>query len=156
VRRPRPPRPAQPQQPSRSELKDAAARAALEPLHEGERPRVVTVAAIVAAVLSVVNAVPFFAGIEIISDEKPQPGVLVFSAVLLVAAVGMWFAKYWAVLGMQALLGIIILWFSVLLVFAENIKSALIALAIVASAGVLFWHLVKAMARIQMPERRPG
>jgi multisubunit Na+/H+ antiporter MnhC subunit len=66
----------------------------------------------------------------------------------------MWKAKYWAVLGMQALLALIILVFSLFLVQAENVKSALIALAVVVAGGVLFWKMVGAMARIQMPERR--
>jgi hypothetical protein len=30
----------------------------------------------------------------------------------------------------------------------------LISVAMIAAAGTLFWFLVKAMARIQMPERR--
>jgi hypothetical protein len=150
--KPRPPRPPA-RKPSRSEAKDAAARSALEPLVEGERPQVVTVAAIVATLLALANAVPFFAGIEFRGDD-PQPGVLVFSFVLLVAAWGMWKAKYWAVLGMQALLALIILVFSLLLTTAENLKSAAIAVAVVIAAGVLFWKLVKALARIQMPERR--
>lgn len=147
--------PQQPKKPSRSELKDAEARAALVPLREGERPRAVTVAALVAALLAVANAVPYFANIEI-AGQEPHAGALMFSLVLLVAAVGMWRSKYWAVLGMQALLGLMILVFSLLLVQAENVKSALIALAIVIAAGLLFWYLVKAMARIQMPERRPS
>jgi hypothetical protein len=138
---------------SRSEAKDAAARAALEPLADGERPQAVTIAAIVAALLGLANSIPYFAGIEFRGGE-PQPGVLVFSVVLLIAAWGMWRARYWAVLGMQALLALIILVFSLFLVQAENVKSALIALVIVAAAGVLFWKLVGAMARIQMPERR--
>jgi hypothetical protein len=141
--------------PSRSEAKNAAARAKLEPLAEGERPTWVTVAAVVAALLGFANAVPFFAGIEF-RGEDPQPGVLAFSVILFIAAAGMWKAKYWAVLGMQALLALIIIVFATYLVLAENVKSALIALAIVAVAGVLFWKLVKAMARIQMPERRPS
>ena len=29
-----------------------------------------------------------------------------------------------------------------------------VALALIAGAGTLFWFLVKALARIQMPERR--
>jgi hypothetical protein len=136
-------------------MKDAVARAALVPLAEGERPTAVTVAAIVAAALAVANAVPFFADVEIAS-QKPTPGVLVFSFVLLVAAIGMWKARYWAVLGMQALLGLMILVFSLLAVQAENVHSALIALGIVVAAGTLFWYLVKAMARIQMPERHPS
>ena len=39
---------------------------------------------------------------------------------------------------------------------AENVKSAAIAVAIIVAAGALFWKMVGAMARIQMPERRPG
>jgi hypothetical protein len=57
---------------------------------------------------------------------------------------------------MEALLGLMIIVFSLLAVMASNIQSALIALAIVVAAGTLFWYLVKAMARIQMPERRPS
>jgi hypothetical protein len=41
----------------------------------------------------------------------------------------------------------------VLGVFAENARSAMLALAVVSGAGTLFWFLVKAMARIQMPGR---
>lgn len=136
-------------------MKDAAARAALVPLREGERPRSVTVAAIVAFALAVANSLPFFLDVEIAGQEA-QPGALVFSFVLLVAAIGMWKAKYWAVLGMEALLGLMIIVFSLLAVMASNVQSALIALGIVAAAGTLFWYLVKAMARIQMPERRPS
>ena len=33
--------------------------------------------------------------------------------------------------------------------------SAAVALAVIAAAGTMFWFLVKAMARIQMPARRP-
>jgi hypothetical protein len=140
--------------PSRSEARDAAARAALVPLAEGERPRAVTAAAAVAVALAVANTIPYIAGVEF-RGEEPSPGVLAFSVVLLIAAWGMWRAKYWAVLGMQALLGLMIVVFSLLLVQAENVTSALIAVAIIGAAGALFWFLVKAMARIQMPER-PG
>ena len=36
---------------------------------------------------------------------------------------------------------------------AANVISGVIAGAIFIAAGVLFWFLIKAMARIQMPER---
>jgi multisubunit Na+/H+ antiporter MnhC subunit len=74
---------------------------------------------------------------------------------MLLVAYGMWKAKYWAVLGMHALLAILILVFSLLAVKAENVFELLIALAVIGSAGTLFWFLIKAMARIQMPPR-PG
>jgi len=90
-----------------------------------------------------------------------HPYVLIFGLVLSVAlmgvaAWGMWRSKYWAVLGMQAILGILIVLFSVFLFEASNVKSALICVGVIVPAGALFYHLVKAMARIQMPERRPS
>ena len=70
-------------------------------------------------------------------------------------AVGLWRARYWAVLGFQTLLALLIVIWSLLLVKAESVLGALLATAIVALAGTMFWFLVKALARIQMPDRRP-
>jgi predicted small integral membrane protein len=75
--------------------------------------------------------------------------------VLFIVAVGMWRARYWGVLGMQTLLALTIIVGCVALVTAANIAAAVLLVAIVVPAGVLFWFLVKAMARIQMPDR-PG
>ena len=150
-------RPAAPKRrasPSRSELKDAEARAALEPLGEGERPTAVTVAAVVAFLLAIVNLAAGVAGLEIRGREQPIVGVAAYSAVMLVAAWGMWGSRYWAVLGMEALLGILILIFSGLLIIASNALAVVVCVTVIASAGTLFWFLIKAMARIQMPERR--
>ena len=139
--------------PSRSEQKDAEARAALVPLAPGQRPGAVTVGALVAAALGLVNLGLFVAGFEI-DGERPQVvGVLAFSALMLAAAWGMWHARYWAVLGMQALLGLLIVILSLVLVTAEDVWGVLLILAIIVPAGTLFWFMVKAMARIQMPTR---
>jgi hypothetical protein len=145
--------PQEPRPPSRSELKDAEARAALVPLKPGERPTPVTIGAIVAAVLGLVNIGLYAAGFEI-DGERPQfVGVLAFSALMLTAAWGMWKVRYWAVLGMQTLLGLLIVIFSLVLVTARSIGGVLVLLAIIVPAGILFWKMVKAMARIQMPRR---
>jgi hypothetical protein len=139
--------------PSRSEQRNAEARAALVPLAPGERPGAVTVGAIVAALLGLVNVGLYVAGFEI-DGERPQAvGVLAFSALMLTAAWGMWKVRYWAVLGMQTLLGLLIVIFSIVLVTARDVWGALLVLAIVIPAGTLFWFMVKAMARIQMPKR---
>jgi hypothetical protein len=45
--------------------------------------------------------------------------------------------------------------FSLFALRAENVKSVLFVLAIIIPSGTLFWFLIRAMARIQMPER-PG
>jgi hypothetical protein len=123
------------------------------PLAPGERPAAVTVGALVAAALGLANLGLFVAGLEI-DGERPQVvGVLAFSALMLTAAWGMWRARYWAVLGMQALLGLLIVILSLVLVTAEDVWGVLLILAIIVPAGTLFWFMVKAMARIQMPTR---
>lgn len=144
---------APPSRRERSARRDAEARAALEPLPEGERPAAVTVAAVLALALGVGNIGLYLAGVEIQGEPPAIGGVLVYTALMLAAAYGAWRARYWAVLGIQALLAIIILVFSVLAIRAESALALLIAFVVVAAAGSLFWFLVKAMARIQMPER---
>ena len=141
--------------PSRTEAKNAAAREALEPLEEGERPRAVTIAALVALALAVANIVSWLAGVKIGHKKPAAPGIFSYSALMLVAAYGMWRSKYWAVLGMEAILGILMLIFSVLVFTASNLVTVLISLAVIVPSGALFWFLIKAMARIQMPERAP-
>ena len=140
---------------ARSRARDEAARAALQPLEEGERPTAVTVAGVLAAVLGAANVVGYALGVDVQGQQPQLVGVLLYSALMFVAAWGCLRVRYWAVLGMQALLGLAVVIFSLLLIKAESALSVAIALAVIALAGALFWFLVKAMARIQMPER-PG
>jgi hypothetical protein len=65
----------------------------------------------------------------------------------------MWHSRYWAVLGMQTLLALTLIAAALGLVTAENAAAMLVLVAILVLAGTLFWFMVKAMARIQMPER---
>ena len=139
--------------PSRSEQKDAEARAALVPLKPAERPAAVTVGAVVALLFGISNFAMYAAGVEI-RGQDPSVGVLLFGALMLAAAWGMWNVRYWAVLGMQALLALIILAFSISAMTVSSALGVVIVLVVVAGAGTLFWFMVKAMARIQMPERR--
>lgn len=124
------------------------------PLREGERPRAVTIGAVVALLLGLGNLVAYFAGLEIGGERPKLAAVVPPSLLMLLTAWGMWRARYWAVLGMQALLGIVIVIFALGGLFALSLKGILIVLAVIVPAGTLFWFLVKAMARIQMPERR--
>ncbi|MFL5894181.1 MAG: hypothetical protein ACJ76Z_03590 [Thermoleophilaceae bacterium] len=139
---------------SRSELRDEAARARLVPLREGERPRAVTVAAVVALALALIEIGFGIAGYKVRGSHATWPGVILFTALLLFMAWGLWRARYWAVLGMEALLGLAILLFALLLTVAANLAAVLIALGVIVPSATLFWFLIKAMARIQMPERR--
>ncbi len=141
---------------SRSRAKDEAARARLAPLEEGERPLAVTIAGVVALVLAVGNLIlGYIAGLEIQGEKASPIGVGLFATVMLVAAYGCFKVRYWAVLGMQALLGLTIVVFSLLIIRAESIGALAIGLVVLLGSGALFWFLIKSMARIQMPQR-PG
>ena len=70
---------------------------------------------------------------------------------MLLAAWGLWHSRYWAVLGFQALLAIVLLLTGVSLAVVSSVWGALIELVVLAAAGTLFWFMVKALARIQMP-----
>src|SRR6185436_3837754 len=137
--------------------KNDAARAALKPLRPGERPTAVTVGAIAAVVLAAANVVAMIAGWDNLGGDTDEGRAAAFtilwSGILLVIAWGMWRSRYWAVLGMQTLLGITLILASLSLISAGSAGAALILVVILAATGTLFWFMVKAMARIQMPER---
>ncbi len=141
---------------SRSERRNAEARARLEPLVDDERPRAVTIGALVAVALAIANVVSYAAGAKIGGQRPALPGILAFELLMLIMALGMWRRRYWAVLGMQALLALVILVFGILLVIASNVEAVILCLVMVGLAGTLFWFLVKALARIQMPRRPTG
>jgi hypothetical protein len=140
---------------ARGREKDAEARAALVPLGEGERPGAVTAAGLVALLLGLTNIGLYAANVEVQGDRPSIAGVLFYAGLMFVAAWGCFRARYWAVLGMQMLLGLLLVVFSLLLIRASNTLAVVVSVAVIAGAGVLFWKLVKAMARIRMPER-PG
>jgi hypothetical protein len=65
----------------------------------------------------------------------------------------MWKVRYWAVLGFQVLLGVTVLGAFLALLRAENLAAVALCFAIMGVCGPLFWKLIRAMARIQMPRR---
>jgi len=142
---------------ARGRAKDEATRAALRPLAPGERPTAVTVGAVVAGLLAASNLIAVIAGWDGAagSDDRARAvaGSLLVTGVLCLVAWGMWHARYWAVLGMQTLLALTLIAATLGIVTAENVAAMLVLVAIIAAAGTLFWFMVKAMARIQMPER---
>lgn len=138
-----------------SEQRNEELRAQLRPLAEGERPGAVTAGAIVSAVLAVLVVVGYAAGARV-GEGGTLASALVLAAILLLAAWGMWNVRYWAVLGFEALLAFQVIVASLSLMVASNLWAALVCLAVIGLGGWLFWKLIRAMARIQMPERRPA
>jgi len=138
---------------ARTERKNQAVREALEPLSPGERPKWVTYAACFALALGGLNIGLYAAGVR--ATGASFGGTVVVGALLLVCAAGMWRAQYWAVLGFEVLLGVTTAFALLSLLVASSIAGALRAVLVTLVCGTFFWKLIRAMARIQMPER-PG
>ena len=138
----------------RYEERNDEARAKLEPLEEGERPTAVTVGAIASAVLAVIFTVS--AGLAIAGVDaggrhiKPLP-IIFFGIVLWAMTVGMWRARYWAVLGFQTVLLLVMLASAFGLVVVSSVFQAVGTTLLLAGSGTLFYFMIRSMARIQMP-----
>ncbi len=150
---------------ARTEAKNAAAREALEPLREDERPTVVTIGAVISALIAALVIAGYVAGVEVeklgsdgISQGEsraPLLSVLAVAALMATMAYGMWRSRYWAVLGFQALLAIVLVMSSIGLIGATRWVQGIGNLLLIAGGGAMFFFMIKAMARIQMPERAP-
>jgi hypothetical protein len=141
---------------AKAEERNREARESLEPLAEGERPLVVTVGAIVAALVALSIVAGYVAGVKVNGEAPKVPQVVAPALLMGIMAWGMWHARYWAVLGFQLILVFLI--FSA--VFGLAVQAATVAqfaatLGLLAVAGGFFYFMVKAMARIQMPHRLP-
>jgi hypothetical protein len=142
----------------RYEERNDEARTKLEPLDEGERPTAVTVGAVASAVLAIIFTVS--AGLAIAGVDaggrhiKPLP-IIVFGIVLWAMTIGMWRARYWAVLGFQTVLLLVMLASAFGLVVVTSVLQAVGTTLLLAGSGTLFYFMIRAMARIQMPSS-PG
>jgi hypothetical protein len=140
---------------ARGRARDDEIRASLVPLAEGERPRVVTLAAVIAFVFAAANVATALTGHDIsTASGDPSMVTAVTTALLLVAGAGMLARQYWAVLGFEMILGLQIVFFSLYLIGVQSIADAIIPVVAIGLLGWLFWKLVSAMARLQMPTRQ--
>jgi hypothetical protein len=138
----------------RSEERNAAIRATLEPLAPGERPWPLLVAIVLAVLIGVSNIVQAIVGgnLHVGTARTSVAGALPFALIMLVCAWGMWRLRYWALLGFQALIAIIIILFAFVAVTANDIGRLVIAVVIMGALGTLFWKLVRVLSRLQMPK----
>ena len=139
---------------ARAEERNQEAREALQPLDEGERPLAVTLGAIISGLIALSIVVSWLAGGEV-NGEKPRL-VQALAPVLLMGLMsyGMWRARYWAVLGFQLILVLLIFAsFTGLVVGASTVSQIVGTTLLLATSGTFFYFMVKAMARIQMPTR---
>jgi hypothetical protein len=138
----------------RYEERNDEARAKLEPLERGERPKAVTIGAVVSTVLAITISVQGVLSLLGVSAgeaaTRPAPLIL-FATVLWAMAVGMWRARYWAVLGFQTVLLLMMLASAFGLVVVNSLLQAVGTTLLLLGSGALFYFMVRAMARIQMP-----
>jgi hypothetical protein len=139
----------------RYEERNAEARAKLEPLEQGERPTAVTAGAIVCSLLAIVftvSAILAIAGVDAGGrDIRPLP-IIVFGLVLWAMTIGMWRARYWAVLGFQTVLLLVMLASAFGLVVVSSVLQAVGTTVLLLGSALLFYFMIRAMARIQMPQ----
>jgi len=141
---------------STSERRNREVRESLEPLEEGERPTVVTVAAVICAVLAVLSLLGYALWDVLRDEERPDLiGVIAFVGLVGPMAWGLWKARYWAVLGFQTVLVLVMIASALALLGSFSLGLAIGNLLLLAGAGTLFFYMIKAWARIQMPERTP-
>ncbi|MBA2240087.1 MAG: hypothetical protein H0W09_02395 [Solirubrobacterales bacterium] len=140
----------------RTEAKNSAAREQLEPLTEGERPLIVTLAAVLSALVCVLSVVGWALWDTLRDEPQPSLGrVVPFTLIVAVMAYGLWQTRYWAVMGFQAALALIAIISGLGLVGSVTVPLAIGNLALLVAAGALFYFMIRAMARIQMPYRAP-
>jgi hypothetical protein len=139
----------------RYEERNAEARAKLEPLEQGERPTAVTAGAIVCSLLAIVftvSAILAIAGVDAGGrDIRPLP-IIVFGLVLWAMTIGMWRARYWAVLGFQTVLLLVMLASAFGLVVVSSVLQAVGTTLLLLGSALLFYFMIRARARIQMPQ----
>ena len=140
---------------ARYEERNRAAREALEPLPQGERPPILTVGALISGLVAASVVIAYLAGAEVNGERPPILQVIPSAVVMGTMSFGMWRARYWAVLGFEAVLALLILAAALGLVGAGSVAQLVGNLTLIAIAGTLFYFMIKALARIQMPERAP-
>jgi hypothetical protein len=141
---------------ARAEERNQAAREALAPLGEGERPLAVTIGAVLSALVAASILGGYLAGVEVNGERARLAQVIAPALLMGFMAWGMWRARYWAVLGFQMVLVFLI--FSAVIgltVQAASIGQIAATLGLLAVSGSFFYLMVRAMARIQMPTRAP-
>jgi hypothetical protein len=139
---------------ARGRARDEAVRQSLEPLAPGERPRAVTIAAVVALAFAVANVVTTLTVGELSGDHgDPTLLAVLTTSILVLAGVGMLARSYWAVLGFQCILLAQIVVFSLALLRVQKWWLGILMTIAIFLLGWLFWKLIRAMARLQMPDR---
>lgn len=136
---------------ARSEARNAEVRSRLVPLAPGEHPPALKVAIAVALVIGISNVVLWAVGWEVRGQDPGAFGAFLFAGIMVAAAAGMWRHRPWALLGFQALVGLVMLSAAAGLVVASNLAAVALSLTVLGLGGLMFWKLVRVLGRMQVP-----
>jgi hypothetical protein len=131
---------------ARSRERADATRAALQPLGPDERPLGLKLAVALALVVAAANLV-----VVAVDGGKGWEGGVAFAAVMLCAAGFMWQHNYLALVAFEGLLAVSIVYATLSLAFASNLRAALLALLVIAVCSPVFWLLIRVMGRMRVP-----
>ncbi|WP_022927164.1 hypothetical protein [Patulibacter americanus] len=136
---------------AKAEQKNIAAREALQPISTANRPGIVLVACawLLVACASIVYSLITADGKGVAAQRGSNALVLV---IIVMAIVGTWQLKAWAILGTQTILALACV-FTILA--AALMPDLLVALLLVASAlvsGAIFYRMINVLARVQKAE----
>jgi hypothetical protein len=136
---------------AKAEQKNISAREALEPISTADRPGIVLVACawLLVACASIVYSLITADGKGVAAQRGSNALVLV---IIVMAIVGTWQLKAWAILGTQTILALACV-FTILA--AALMPDLLVALLLVASAlvsGAIFYRMINVLARVQKAE----
>ena len=140
---------------ARYEERNRAAREVLEPLSEDERPAVVTAGAVIAGLIGASVVIAYLAGATVDGERPAILQVIPPAALMGVMSFGMWrvrvLGRAWLPGGPRPAHPCGGAWAG-----GRRERRQLGGnLALIAIAGTLFYFMIKALARIQMPERAP-
>jgi ABC-type multidrug transport system fused ATPase/permease subunit len=144
------------QRPPSEEPRKRKQRGGADRMKEGYAKAELRNQAVVAGLIAVTNVAGYQAGVKVNGETPKLPQIIAPAGIMGVMAWGMWRARYWAVLGFQLILVFLI--FSAVFGLAVQVSTVgqfAATLGLLAVAGTFFVFMVKAMARIQMPERVP-
>ncbi|EHN09131.1 hypothetical protein PAI11_40370 [Patulibacter medicamentivorans] len=137
---------------ARAEEKNQKVREELEPLAPGERPRIVPWAVLW---LLVIAAGMIYSAIAADGDNATGTRIsnLAMVALIVVSAAGTWQLRYWAILGTQTILALAVVIGFIALMSLTKAWLLPIAIGQPIVSGLIFYRMVKVMARVQKSER---
>lgn len=136
---------------AKAELKNEAAREALEPISAENRPRIVLVAC---AWLLVIAANIVYNGVTAEGDSATtgRIGNVLMLVLVVMAIVGTYRLRYWAILGAQTILALAAIFGIVAAAVIPDLPLVLLVGGAAVVSGVVFYRMINVMARVQKAE----